>query len=115
MSIALKRYIIQSGNRPYYKVGKTSGYSIEWRLKDIQCGNPDKLSVYKYAFVNNLDDEQKCHKWLKEYKVRGEWFYIEDLVTFENMAKSLNLNLRDDCYNDQGKYNDLILLKLCET
>ena len=75
-------YIIGSSDKQ--KIG-ISG-DIPQRLQTLQTGNPEKLTVHHYVEVPDhraLVMEQKIHKELSHYRIRGEWFKMSP-----EMAKS---------------------------
>jgi hypothetical protein len=67
----------QVGN---FKVGRSTSETFENRIKSLQTGNPNDLTVYLVATVNNPKMESICHKELSKIgtgikKQKGEWFY----------------------------------------
>ena len=67
----------QVGN---FKVGRSTNETFENRIKSLQTGNPNDLTVYLVATVNNPRMENICHKELSKIgneieKQKGEWFY----------------------------------------
>lgn len=68
-------YFLSDGE--YVKIGFSD--NVTKRISQIQTANPKDLSVEliidgDYAF------EQKIHNDLKEFSVKGEWFYYSDSV-----------------------------------
>ena len=84
-----------------YKVGITK--NLKERLKSIQTGNPNEVSVYAYKLyrqeIDNFPREQQLLKKYKKYKVRenGEWF------SFTN--EMLNKFLLDEDFTKYEKEN----------
>ncbi len=70
-----KTYIIQAADTNYFKIGKTKR-SVHKRLKELQTGSKDKLSIYK---IYNKDIEVELHKKYAADRVKGtEWFQINE-------------------------------------
>lgn len=62
-----------------FKVGRSTSETFENRIKSLQTGNPNDLTVYLVATVNNPKMESICHKELSKKgtgikKQKGEWF-----------------------------------------
>lgn len=59
------------------------GYSIDpkKRLKSLQTASPVKLKLVK-AIPGNRDTERNLHRRFKKYRIRGEWFKSEKLLSF---------------------------------
>jgi len=71
-------YVIQSGNRPLYKLSLTSRH-ISFRLTSLQIGNPDKLKCICYFKLNKASQEKTIHRIFADDHVRGEWFDLRNL------------------------------------
>lgn len=75
----------------YYKIGITK--DVKGRLTKLQSGNPFDIElVARYEFPDMYSAyrvEQKFHKILNQYHVKGEWFELDD-TAFE---------LVKDCFN----------------
>jgi hypothetical protein len=59
----------------FIKIGKCRS-DLSLRLSDLQIGNPYKLEMEMLPIPGDHELEQKIHKSLDEYWVRGEWFKI---------------------------------------
>ena len=57
------------------KIG--SAINVKKRLKTLQIGNPNKLSIIKIINNVNKSEEIKLHKKFKKYRIKGEWFSDE--------------------------------------
>jgi len=80
-------YIIRMGEFDFYKIG-FSKCGIKQRLKDLQVGNPLKLSVVK-TIEGTIKFERIIHEIFEKIgskRLLGEWFEIkkEDLDKFIN-------------------------------
>ena len=74
-------YFIRNGEDGPIKVGYTED-NAEYRLKSLQTGNPDELTLLGEIY-GSKDDERKIHKKFEKHKLRGEWFNPEnDLLSF---------------------------------
>lgn len=74
-------YIISDGI--YTKIGKTDNEkTLRNRVATLQTGNALELKVEK-AFKGSYKLESLLHKHLKDYKVSGEWFFIDFDITEE--------------------------------
>lgn len=103
-------YIIQSGTRPVYKIGITSGEPIR-RLNQLQTGNPDELRIVDlYQTKHYVELEKKVHHYLRFHRVNGEWFAV-DLITIEN---TINALLRNKTLIN-GKYALSVLVRKLKT
>lgn len=73
-------YLIKSQN--FCKIGITS--NLTDRLVNLQAGNPHKIDLVScYEFPDMYTSyrvEQKFHKILSQYHVRGEWFELDDIA-----------------------------------
>lgn len=68
-------YVIEN-SKGQVKIGVTK--NIEARLKQIQCGNPEKLKIMhiSYELKNPFEVEAEIHKALNNSKCTREWFDI---------------------------------------
>lgn len=86
-------YFITDGN--YIKIGIAA--SIPSRVKQLQTGNPNKLSVMYLidakTQIEALRIEQKYHKFFEDKKKLGEWFDITDKDLL-NSEKALGHTLK---------------------
>lgn len=66
-------YVMRESESGRYKVGISK--DPERRLKQLNTGNPEKLSiVYCYLAINGFKDESKAHSILSKYSIKNEWF-----------------------------------------
>lgn len=49
------------------------------RLADLQTANPRELALYT-SCAGNAGLERFFHRWLNEWRVRGEWFAVDSHV-----------------------------------
>jgi hypothetical protein len=89
-------YVIGTNER-YQKMGFSA--NVERRLKSLQTGNPDKLTIHHVEPVPKEQVrllERKIHKDLAHYRLKGEWFNLTsqeavDLLKF-NLIRWLDDN-----------------------
>jgi len=68
-------YVYLVACNEFVKVGCASYPHV--RLTEMQVGNPYKLEIIKeYPTRNPRKDEQRLHKRLSSYHVRGEWYKL---------------------------------------
>ena len=65
----------------YFKIGKSINYNE--RLRQLKTSNP----FIKTILLHSFDCEYFLHFHLKNYKVKNEWFCINDAVTIKDVAK----------------------------
>ena len=69
-------YVIETKDKAYLKVGVAG--CVASRLKQLQTGNPQELSVvstYEYETSEQAFKMEKIiHKKLKSKRITGEWF-----------------------------------------
>jgi len=65
----------------YFKIGKSINYNE--RLRQLKTSNP----FIKTILLHSFDCEYFLHFHLKDYKVKNEWFCINDAVTIKDVAK----------------------------
>jgi hypothetical protein len=72
MAVSDKLYVISDeSNR--LKIGVTC--DVVSRLKTLQTGNPEKLTVlYDEEIKNPTKIERYLHRHFHEYRLNGEWF-----------------------------------------
>lgn len=70
-----KVYFVQSGDRPFVKIGWT--IDVQARLTHLQCGNPDTLNLLA-IITGTADDERGWHKRFTHLSVRNEWFSLNE-------------------------------------
>lgn len=76
-------YLIKSGE--YCKIGLTTTHPFE-RIKTLQIGNPEELVLITWFKTGNpFEDEQRLHRVLQDYHIRGEWFKLPvNLINTKN-------------------------------
>lgn len=69
-------YLLESAG--YYKIGVTLDTSIEKRIRALQTGNPNIITlVAKTGTIDNAYNIEKLlHEKFKSNRVRGEWFTL---------------------------------------
>jgi hypothetical protein len=67
-------YFIQGEQTKRIKIGKAD--DVLARLKGLQCGSPDRLTVLKVILTESND--RAYHGQFKADKVYGEWFSLSD-------------------------------------
>jgi hypothetical protein len=83
-------YFIESGPGGPIKIGFTKTRDISYRVKDLQCGNPEELHVLA-LFDGEREDETRLHHIFDKYWIRGEWYRPgEDLLAFLEENKHEN-------------------------
>jgi len=76
--IAKPGFIYMIGHDEFWKVGRTCT-SPEFRMKELQCGNPNTLRIAGIKLVNDcFIAELLYHKRLEQFHFRGEWFRGEE-------------------------------------
>jgi len=65
-------YFVQAISGGPIKIGTT--LDLEARLRELQCGNPEKLR-YIGTVEGDLKTERALHKKLSAHRIRGEWFH----------------------------------------
>ena len=86
------------------KVGFTEKDDINCRLKSLQTGNVKVIKVLKIYIVKNPKKmETIIHYFLREYRVRGEFFdcslehiynVIEECISLENLTDTVDTKSR---------------------
>jgi len=70
-------YAIACGDRPLIKIGRTDRDDVGDRLRQLQTGQPDRLTIiYRWPTHDSRHLEQAMHALLDEHHHRGEWFRI---------------------------------------
>jgi hypothetical protein len=69
-------YFIQGEQTKRIKIGKAD--DVLARLKGLQCGSPDRLTVLKVLTTEGRD--RKYHSQFQEDLVYGEWFSPSDTL-----------------------------------
>jgi hypothetical protein len=82
-------YLIREGKKRqknYFKIGMSSFHSNKKngsRLSSLQTGNPRELFLIKKIENNHNDKlETYFHQNLQNYHYRGEWFYLNQDILF---------------------------------
>lgn len=76
-------YFIRAENTSLVKIGYTSSCPMK-RLSNLQVGSPHVLILaHKIAVVDAEDAERIIHNDLKQYRVRGEWFDVDEEYLLE--------------------------------
>lgn len=78
-------YFIRSGDNGPVKIGWTKS-SVAARLAELQCGNPEVLSICLVIKNKSLSDERELHLRFAEQRIRGEWFSASVLDALEVSA-----------------------------
>lgn len=93
-----KIYLIHEWPTDHYKIGFTKG-TVEKRLKTLQTGNPNELTVVAYfesEYARLI--ESTFHRLNKHRRISGEWFdlspqfvhnFINECANTENNFKML--------------------------
>lgn len=93
-------YIITEGEGRY-KIGYTKK-SVESRIKSLQTGNPNQLSLVKYHEVYMPSRiETMLHNYYKDCLVKGEWYdlssdQIEEFGAICDRFQLVNYSLKDN-------------------
>ena len=91
-------FIQQYNDESCVKIGMTKDLSR--RIKDLQTGNPSKLTYYKYFKISECEKickklekflHTKCHKQC----IRGEWFFLS-LNELENICVNIDKYLQKE-------------------
>lgn len=65
----------------YFKIGKSINHKE--RLRQLQTSNP----FIKTILLHGFDCEYFLHSYLKKYKVKNEWFCINEASTVKDACK----------------------------
>lgn len=95
-------YVIGTDNHEY-KIGVSA--NPEKRLLDLEVGNSKKLSLFykSMLILNAVSLEKLIHEKLKKFKIKGEWFHIENI---EELKKIINTTV-----NENGIVNEIVSQK----
>ena len=94
----------------YVKIGFSN--SIKTRIYQIQTSNPKDLSV-ELIIDGDYSFEQKIHNDLKDFYIRGEWFYYSDSVKeYIERLKSRDLRWSLGFLEQQSEMNALKMARL---
>lgn len=61
------------------KIGYTADDSAALRLRDLQCGNPNRLRIIAEVF-GTREDERSLHREFASRRLSGEWFQRNSLL-----------------------------------
>lgn len=68
-------YFITDGD--HVKIGRAN--NVHKRVQSLQSGNPKQIWLTD-SFDNKGHKESELHNKLKRFRVRGEWFWLSDIV-----------------------------------
>ncbi len=88
-------YVYLIFDSQFYKIGHTNK-PIEQRLKEIQIGNPNELSLIKfYQTYEYKKLEYMLHKRFSNRHIRGEWFNLteQDISEFNLICETQLKNI----------------------
>ena len=108
-------FIKQSNELNKFKIGKTD--NIKRRLRQLQCGNPNKLYCYSSIYCNNYDKlEKDLHSYFNNLRLNNstncEWFNVNQKDIDDVINKMTSLNIKKDKivninhYHEYDEYND---------
>ena len=99
--IDMNIYFLRSGQ--HIKIGHAN--NVEKRIKIFQTGNPHNVElIYKFYCGQDCKKiEAKLHKYLRTYRVNGEWFRSVKLIysivdTIKMDGINHTLGVLDICY-----------------
>lgn len=76
-------YLIRAGETNKYKIGYSTPWTLDKRVKDLQVGCPDKLEVIDWVLSRSTEDEKTLHRIYGQYRIHGEWFVINNVPWFQ--------------------------------
>lgn len=80
-------YFIRQGNSGPIKIGRAS--EVKRRIGQLQTGNPTTLQLLGWLVASNDDAmEKQLHAHYSEYRVRGEWFDIDQDHVLAQLKKN---------------------------
>ena len=99
----------------HVKIGITIFQRVQWRLSCLQTGNPFEIKigfVQECEITDGRSIEERAHRALREYRVRGEWFKVplEKAITAietaakqeeEHQARLVELAKANDAINEK--------------
>jgi len=85
----------------YWKIGRA--FDVEPRIKLLQCGCPEKISLYAfldvaYHDISASEIEHQLHKRLCLYRTSGEWFHAPRRTIDAAFKEVWAMLLRPDVY-----------------
>lgn len=90
----MKVYLICNTENKY-KIGFTERNTNK-RIKELQTGSHSEMHiVQEYESTNARQIETILHRFLKSYKILGEWFSLPDdiICNFKVMCQRIDTNL----------------------
>lgn len=84
--------LMENNDAANYKIGVTRG-KIENRIKKLQTGNSDEISMCRYYETKNpFILEKKLHDRYLSKKVMNEWYHLsdEDVLGFVDECKAID-------------------------
>jgi len=98
-------YLLKAGQ--YYKIGITSA-TIEERIRQLQTGNPYKITYVAYGDVKSQKKAQEIENYLhldyKRHRLQGEWFSIPH-------SEINNVTIKIKSFTTRGVFEDYKKLK----
>ena len=88
----MKGYVYLLTDGEFFKIGVTRG-SIDKRIKKLQTGNPDDISlVNSYQTEYPFKMEKALHATHNHQRINNEWFdlSLSDITNFESECKSID-------------------------
>lgn len=112
-------YFISDGK--FIKIGKTSNLNIFERIKSLQTGNPRKLIMIAFQFLNEDEInkfgslERYYHALFKIHRKKGEWFELSecelDRVLREHEKLELTINYCDCIFKSSQDHTALTVFR----
>lgn len=108
-------YFIRKGKSNIFKIGIT--IDKKSRIKVLQSGNECQLSYHRIFRIphplNRFKLEKQIHKYLKSYRLKGEWFELPDhfISSIEHIFR-YHRNMRLMEKNIYNTYKDFPLTDL---
>ena len=110
-------YIINVVGTNKYKIGRSN--DINRRLRQLQTGSPDKLTLYDiFTCADCSTLEPMIHKTFAKFRLNGEWFKFTDTeitncryIIYElikNINLKMNTNIENACTNGKNDASNLI-------
>lgn len=104
-------YIIRAEGTNYYKIGYTE--NVKKRLKGLQTGCPNKLSIIK-TYNGGQIKERQIQEHFKAYKTReqGEWFEFCNKALIKKVCEKIKSSYKNSEDDMQNYYKELIESKI---
>ena len=90
-----KVYLMKDNNNNLYKIGVSN--NPQKRLKTFQTGNAGDVElIYEIECDSPHIVEGTLHKYFRTYKVKNEWFDLDNEVVnnFKNLCLKVNSNIK---------------------